>query len=344
MHKKFPSIEQFKNVIRNVKYSHSFRGFDNVGEPIHDFTTELPTLRFEGTVKLHGTNAAVVLFPNGGYHCQGRNRVVSLTDDNAGFAAYVHTSKVYEELRNSFTENGFTDCTISIYGEWCGGNIQKGVALNGLQKMFVIFAIRIDDHHDDSMEWITPKGMFNEEKLKEKNCYLIDSFKTYSIDINFNHPELVQNEIISLTEQVENECPVGKAFGVSGIGEGIVWKCVDIPFPDYWFKVKGEKHSVSKVKTLASVDTEKVNSIIEFSEKVVTENRLNQGIEYLKEMGKPIDMKSTGDFIRWVFNDVMKEEIDTIVESGLDVADIGKYIAEPSKRFWFKFLKESENV
>ena len=27
----------------------------------------------------------------------------------------------------------------AIYGEWCGGNIQKGVAINGLNKMFVIF-------------------------------------------------------------------------------------------------------------------------------------------------------------------------------------------------------------
>ena len=41
-------------------------------------------------------------------------------------------------------------------------------------------------------------------------------------------------------------------------------------------KVKGEKHSSSKVKKLASVDVEKLNSIKDFVDYAVTESRLEQ--------------------------------------------------------------------
>ena len=50
--------------------------------------------------------------------------------------------------------------------------------------------------------------------------------------------------MIEITEAVENECPVGKHFGVSGVGEGVVWTCVSEGWNDSgtWFKVKGEAH------------------------------------------------------------------------------------------------------
>ncbi len=45
--KKFPSIEQFRHAVRAVRDRASFNG------------TPVPTLRFRGTVKLHGTNAGI---------------------------------------------------------------------------------------------------------------------------------------------------------------------------------------------------------------------------------------------------------------------------------------------
>ncbi len=89
---------------------------------------------------------------------------------------------------------------------------------------------------------------------------------------------------------------------------------------------------------LAAVDIEKVNSINEFLDTVITENRLNQAVEVVKhtagvsELGSP----QIGDFIRWVFNDVIKEESDVIDASGLEKKEIGGAVAKRVKEWLFK--------
>ncbi len=51
---KFPSIEQFRNVVRNVEHRSSYVGMDDNGDAIYNKLLPNPTLVFEGTVKLHG--------------------------------------------------------------------------------------------------------------------------------------------------------------------------------------------------------------------------------------------------------------------------------------------------
>jgi hypothetical protein len=67
-------------------------------------------------------------------------------------------------------------------------------------------------------------------------------------------PQLVQNTLSELTMAVEEECPVAKA-GFQVLVK-VVWS-VNVNGTIHRFKVKGELHSSSKVKTLASVDVEK---------------------------------------------------------------------------------------
>lgn len=62
--KKYPSIEQFRNVIKTVRFNHDFQGKDENGNPIYQHKENYPTLKFQGTVKLHGTNAAIVKYLN----------------------------------------------------------------------------------------------------------------------------------------------------------------------------------------------------------------------------------------------------------------------------------------
>lgn len=212
---------------------------------------------------------------------------------------------------------------VAVYGEWCGGNIQKGVAINGLAKMFIIFGIKIDGI------WLDLPKDFQDNEM---SIYNILQFPTYEMDIDFNNPELSQNKLIELTMAVEEECPVGKFFGVSGIGEGIVWTSVDNE--DFKFKSKGEKHSASKVKTLNAVDTESLEGLKEFVDLAVTENRLEQGIQYLTEMGFSLDQKSTGQFLGWMVKDVIKEETDTIVANQFDVKKVKSAVSNKA-RIWF---------
>jgi hypothetical protein len=178
--------------------------------------------------------------------------------------------------------------------------------------------------------------MINLQELNEHRIFFINQFPTWELEIDFDYPELSSNKMIELTEEVEKECPVGKYFGVSGVGEGIVWKCHIEPYVggDFMFKVKGEKHSVSKVKTLAAVDVEKVNSIKECVDKIITENRLNQGLDYLRTNHLEIIPQNLGIFIKWVTSDAIREELDTIVESGLIPKDVGS-VASKVARDWF---------
>ena len=327
-HKSFTEIGQYRQVVREVKSHHDYSGRDQNGDAIYSHTSPYPTLRFRGTVKLHGTNSAVVKYGDGHYEFQSRERVLSLEEDNSGFMRNMMT-KDYQSLFNGIEFNDYC----AIYGEWCGQGIMKGVAISGLPKMFVIFGVKIDDNYKDIMD-------FFEVKNHEQGIYNILDFPNYSMTIDFNHPEIIQNTLVEFTENVEKECPVGKTLGVEGTGEGIVWECFNNGHR-YIFKVKGEKHQNSKVKTLATVDTEAIANINSFIDYAVTENRLMQGVEKMKEMGLPIEPKTTGDYLRWVYNDVIKEESDTMAANGIDPKKIGSAISAKARMFWLNYLNSN---
>lgn len=318
--KKFPSLNQFRNIIRDVKTQHDYKGKDAEGNAIYLHDSPYPTLKFQGTVKIHGTNASVIKYKDR-IEFQSRERVISVGSDNMGFATK-YTNKDLSSLFSRFEFNEY----VAIYGEWCCGNIQKGVALTEIpEKRFIIFKVKVDD------VWVDFDETLKDESL---SIYNILQFPTYEIDIDFNSPELSQNKLIEMTLSVEEECPIGKYFGVIGIGEGLVFTSIDNP--DLIFKSKGEKHSVSKVKKLNSVDVEQIEDINKFVEYSVTENRLRQGLENVE-----LDIKNTGSFIKWVANDVLKEETDTLVENGLEWKQVAPKVNLKAKEF---FINATKNI
>lgn len=343
---KFPSIEQFRNVIRHVQQHTRYAGKDENGDAIYDQSKPLPTLKFRGTVKLHGTNAGIVYdVDTDTFTYQSRERELTITQDNAGFMlAQLKNESIWRDVVNQAMSEIWIPPVpikkVAIFGEWCGSGIQKGVALTQLPKMFIVFAVKAV-LSDESTHWL-PIGEFDIH-LPEFGVYNIDTFPTYEIDIDFKFPEIAQNKMIEITEEVEKECPVGKYFGVSGIGEGVVWTCISEGWEHSgtWFKVKGEKHSASKVKTLAAVDVEAVENMRQFVKSVVTEARLEQGLDNLvREQLKPFEMKSMGDFIRWVYNDVLKEEMDTIVANQIDTKKLGSAVANEARPWFIKKFNE----
>ena len=338
---RFPSIDQFRNVIRHVRDQTSFVGKDENGYPIFDYSRKMPTLKFQGTVKLHGTNAAVAFDMNTREMTyQSRDRELTLVKDNAGFMFNMVSCKDHwlGAFDDAWVPTGTK--TIVVYGEWCGGNIQKGVAIGELSKMFVIFAIKALISEEE-YRWLD-LSMIDSFDAPELKIYNIHSFPTWTLDIDFSRPELAQNEMIEITNAVEAECPVGKQFGATGCGEGVVWQCIEGPEwndSGNWFKVKGEKHAASKVKTLAAIDVEVVESIRELVEVVVTESRLEQGLHNLiHEQLKPFEMTSLGDFIKWVQNDILKEELDTLIKSGIEPKKINGPVANKARPWYIEKL------
>lgn len=335
-HVSFSKIPQFRDVIRNVNKQAQFVGLDKNGEPIFNNNIVKPTLDFDGTVKLHGTNSSVCTNGNEIWF-QSRKRIITLENDNHGFASFctkrIEVMKnILENIQKRINEE---DYIISLFGEYCGEGIQNGVGITTLPKMFVIFAIKVSVEDKESY-YVDSTNI----RDTENQIYNIADFQTFNLNIDFNYPEVAQNEIVKLVEEVENECPVAKELKAKGdvkTGEGIVWTGY---FKDtrHIFKTKGEKHSVTKVKKIASVDIEKVNSIKEFVNYAVTENRMKQAVEVLftSENVEPTIQKM-GDFLRWVIQDIVKEESDVLAGNDLTVKDIGRYVSNEA-RPWFQNL------
>ena len=186
-----------------------------------------------------------------------------------------------------------------------------------------------------SNTWILTNKSF--ENKEDSSFYFIPAY--YRLDVDFEYPALSVNELTSITEEVEKECPYTKAvFGISGIGEGVVWTaCYNKEV--FRFKVKGQKHSVSKVKKLVSVDPELVKSIEEFVNYVVTDNRVSQGIQ---ETGST-SIQDTGKFLKWFGNDVIAEELDTLTASQLEWRQVVKKVNFVARNKFFKIIN-NDNI
>lgn len=316
---KFGSIGQFRNFIKTMQYL-GWRKINLIG-----------------TVKIHGTNSSVGLdLKDNSLFYQSRNRVLSLDDDNYDFAKYIEDNKseflkIFDEIKNKINTEKYD--SIIIYGELAGKGIQNKVAVSQIDRFFAPFSVV--GVNKDTVDQLDVKLSVNESI----RFYPVETFGVYNVQLDLDNVHLAQQEVKDLTINVENECPVGKYFGVSGTGEGIVFTDET---KQYSFKSKGEKHSVSKVKVIANVDIEKINKIKDFVDYSVTENRLNQGIEYLKEMNKELDISSIGDFLRWLANDVLKEEQDVITENGLDneLKAIMKSVSSKGRKWFMDKINE----
>ena len=81
---------------------------------------------------------------------------------------------------------------------------------------------------------------------------------------------------------------------------------------------------------LANVDIEKVNSVKEFVDTVLTESRLQQA---WNELNQPT-IKELGLFLKWINNDIVKEESDTLEASNLTIKDASSDLPKQAKQ-WF---------
>jgi hypothetical protein len=335
----YPKIKQFGDVVGSVVRHATFMGLDENDDPIYDGLQPKPTLTFKGTVKLHGTNAGVSFNKEHGLWAQSRENIITPQKDNAGFAFFVESKKeVFENfMLRIYEENGveFDEASVTIYGEWAGGNIQGNVAIKELDKAFYLFGIKISPFDTEkSAYWVKHEDY----ESKEDRIFNISTFETFEIDIDFNNPKLVQNTFVDLIEYIEKECPVAKTFGVSGIGEGIVWTAT-YKGQTYIFKTKGEKHAgKSKVKTVRKVDMVKLGKVQAVVDKVTPIWRLDQMLTKACDLmnGGKIDRSKMGEFMKLIMRDIVDEEMTTLAEAGLEPKDIGRGVSEIAKRYFFE--------
>lgn len=354
---KYHSTGQFRNAVSWWKNKAEFKGFDEDGNVIKDRNAIKPTVEYFGTVKLHGTNGSIILGCDSIISFHSKSNLLATycqeTDyfdcisDNYGFVHEMRPN--IDKISLLFSCISFavydlfgidaSESEIKLSGEWCGDGIQKGVGISKIYKKFFVFGVKIGE------KWLKPSEMLllNKEidftSVKD-NFDCIFNYPVYSLPIDFNDPSRATSILVKMTEEVEKNCPVASQLVDSGeplIGEGIVWipDTEDCSDTGTWFKVKGEKHSSSKVKTLAAVNPEKLNSIEKFVEYAVTENRLNQA---LGEVG--LDQKLFGAFIQWVNRDIHKEEFDVLMNSNLTMKEVASKISLKARNFYSQKLSE----
>jgi len=341
-HINFPSIEQFNQICKYIADKTSFVGIDDDGNVIRDYLAKKPKLTFKGTVKIHGTNAGVSYNAVDGIWYQSRNNIITPTQDNTGFAFFADCRKeAFTSMILQLAEENSIDLnefTITIYGEWAGGSIQKGVGVCQLPKKFYIFGAKVsqvEKTEEFKNYWIDHTNLHN----NQEDIYNVNQFTVWSVDIDFENPGYSQPTLSELTMAVEEQCPVAKHFGVEGVGEGIVWIC-NVFEEQIRFKVKGEKHSASKVKVLAPVNIEKLESIDAFVDYAVTPARFEQAIQTVFGINERVDIKKLGEVIKWMMTDIVKEETDSMKESGLDVRDISGKVAVKTKSMFSDLWNE----
>jgi hypothetical protein len=201
----YNSIEHFRNVMRDLKKAKK--------NPIFKIPDKI---KFTGTIKLHGTNAAVCYNNTIGLFCQSRNNIITITQDNQGFAFFVNKNKdkfieFFNILRDKYNIN-LDIYTLSIYGEWCGENIQKGVALTKLPKCFCIFDCKVTNHSDTTFKSYWLDVSLKELSYPQEKIYNIYDFKTFEIDIDIDNYGL--KNVAHLLNNLELKVLVKVLYGV----------------------------------------------------------------------------------------------------------------------------------
>lgn len=328
--KAYHKIRQFKDIIRDVQFKANFKGMDSEGQPIYE-ETKKPTLKFKGTIKLHGSNGGICYTPDTGVVAQKRSSLIDPDNLTAhfGFNQFVQVSQKIA-IETLMDKLWFKYCTtneqITLYGEYAGKGIQKGVGISEGEKAFYVFDCKVYNPTTDTEFWVD----ISNTKFEIENVYNIHDFTTFTMDIDFNNPGMSQNDLISYTNDVEKQCPVAGQLGHVGIGEGVVWTT-------YWngdkyiMKVKGEKHSTSKVKKLASIDPEVLKNIGEFIDYACTANRIEQGIQ---ETGAT-EKKDTPDLLRWVANDIISEEDNELRANNLEWKQVAREVSNRTRQYFF---------
>ncbi len=334
-HIKWPSIEHLHHLIAS---------FQKEGEVFGDAFV-MPKIPYRAKVKLDGTNAAVQMHADGRCIAQSRSRLIHAAEDNLGFAAWLEQHKDYfRDLNKRLHQDPPVSGPILLFGEWCGQGIQKRTAISKIpRRVFAIFAIL----------WGDPSiGMAHIEIEPERLRALIPEHEDIHIlpwhheiiEIDFasqSSLQLAADTINTLVASVEFCDPwVAEVFGVEGLGEGVVMYPLLTEADPMWrtrwasllFKAKGEKHQAVRQKSPVQLAPEHVASVQAFVDLVLTPARLEQGLQ--EACGGIAIPEKIGDFLRWVGQDVKKENTLEAEANGLDWKDIVKPLSQTALR-WF---------
>lgn len=314
----------------------------NLGE-----SYKLPSVTYKAKIKLHGTNAAVQIHPDGKVFAQSRTSIITPENDNAGFAKWVDNN-------TAFFKKMVKDEIVTVFGEWCGESIQQGTAINNIgKKILAVFAIQCGNSDNTSRYYAEPKTiadlLIDHTSLPNLDLYVLPWYGE-EIVLDFADTEQLRKAAENLNEMVAKveACDpwVKSVFHVEGIGEGIVLYplkkddtnvIMRSDYYDLFFKAKGEQHKVVKQKAAVQIDPEVAASVNEFVDMFVTPARLEQAVT--TACNGQYDAKLTGAFLKWITADVQKESGAELEASNLDWAKVNRPVMEAARKWYQEKVK-----
>jgi len=346
---KYNDIVQFRNICKTINDTSKYIGQDENDEPVFDYNIKNPVINAIGSEKIHGSCGSIC-YNNGDFWIQSRNNIITIEKDNSGCALAAEKNKaVWIDIIHQLAVSYNIDTNkniISVFYEWCGGNIQRKSAISGLDKRAIIFQhfkVSPINQIDDNSYWLETKVGSEWISSNDNNIFNVMNFPTYEIEIDFENPLLYQNKMIEMVLELEKNSPIGEEMGKKGnVGEGIVFT---FEYKDTIFKwkTKGEEHSKGsgKKKTLKPVDNNYEQKKIDFVNNIAcTESRLEQTYNETFDTinGGKGDIKKTGDYLRNVIKDVIKEESDILIELEISPKDINRKISNIARPYMLSRL------
>ena len=280
-------------------YRYPFIGNTNeLRKQLAFYSQYLPdVLQFTGRVKVHGTHGDIRQHEDGSLTVQSRNRIITQDKDNFDFAKFVESrsdafANIFEAIR--IAEGGATEVMIS--GEYCGKNIQSGVAVNALDRFFIIYSVFANG------KWHEPSPYMCSDRY---NIFSIASYPELTVEMKKDDVGTLEKTCLKLANRVAESCPIGKAMGVEGLGEGIVWKCNFNPAKsDLWFLTKAETFVQSNTKE--KVTNVKLEYAKNFAEGQMTEELMKR---VRAQCAFQLGEYGFRDFLRAVMHEVFKVDL-----------------------------------
>ena len=325
---KWASVELLHHVRKSVLSASERVGADFVH----------PQITYRAKIKLDGTNGGVQLLPSGEVLAQSRSRLLSPSDDNMGFGAWVEANRSYFESVQTDGEH------LIIFGEWCGQGIQKRTSISKVpRRIFAVFAIQ-RLHERLATSWLEVEPVRIRALLPEHPDVFVLPWAGQPVTMDYGDRASLERSastINKLVDEVEACDPwVAETFGVEGLGEGVVLypeppadePVVRETYTGLMFKAKGDKHQVVKQKKPAQIDPEVAANVGHFVELFVTPQRLEQGVT--EACAGAYEMPRMGLFLKWIGQDVKKESSVELEASGLVWKDVGKQVTSAARRWY----------
>ena len=319
-HIAWPSIALLHNVVLTLGHLHEVDG------------KPFPKITYRAKMKLHGTNTGVQVIADGVF-AQSRTQVLTTQSDYKGYAAWVHAHEsAFARLPTGTT----------VFGEWCGPGVEKGMAISQLDaKIFAVFALQVGAGEEATLV-VDPDTI--RARLPDIPGLHVIPWEGPEVVLDYASKESLDAAAMTvntIVHAVEAEDPwVKRAFGKSGVGEGLVFYAVGDNIParpsEYallMWKAKGDKHRTAGSRVPVQIDPQVADSVDDFVALMVTDARLRQGIS--EACGGEVSLRNMSGFLAWVAGDVAKESAAELHASGLVFAQVEKAVIARA-RAWLK--------